>query len=41
MQVRCLLEGVRVDDMLENWHDMLPKYMLKWGLDRGEVSSSP
>ena len=38
MQVRCLLEGVGVGEMLEGWHAMLPAYMQKWGLDRKEVS---
>jgi hypothetical protein len=23
--------------MLEHWHDMLPQYMQRWQLDRGEV----
>ena len=37
MQIRCLLEGVGVDDMLENWDTLLPDYMQRWELDRAEV----
>lgn len=37
VQIRCLLEDIGVDDMLENWHTMLPEYMRKWDLDRGEL----
>lgn len=37
MQIRCLLEGVTPEQMLQTWHDMLPAYMQRWGLDRGEV----
>ena len=37
MQIRCLLEGVTPQEMLQTWHDMLPEYMQRWGLDRGEV----
>lgn len=37
VQIRCLLEGVEVDDMLNNWSKMLPEYMEKWNLDRAEV----
>ena len=37
VQVRCLLEGVGVGEMLEGWHALLPAYMQKWGLDRKEV----
>lgn len=39
MQIRCLLEGVSVEEMLERWHDLLPEYMQRWQLDRGEVRS--
>lgn len=35
VQIRCLLEGINVEDMLENWSTMLPEYMQKWQLDRG------
>eukprot|EP00775_Hariotina_reticulata_P011464 gene11464-11610_t len=37
VQIRCLYEGVTVEDMLENWHYMLPSRMQEWGLDRGSV----
>ena len=37
VQIRCLLEGVTPDEMLERWHAMLPEAMRRWGLDRGEV----
>ena len=37
VQIRCLLEGVAPQEMLQTWHDMLPAYMQRWGLDRGEV----
>lgn len=37
IQVRCLLEGVEVEDILNNWHRILPEYMEKWGLERKEV----
>jgi len=37
VQVRCLLEGVQPQDMLDNWHELLPAYMEKWGLKRSEV----
>lgn len=37
VQIRCLLEGVRPQDMLEQWSTMLPEYMEKWNLDRGEL----
>lgn len=37
VQVRCLLEGVNVDDMLENWGTILQDYMKKWELDRSEL----
>jgi len=39
VQIRCLYEGVTVQDMLDNWHDMLPAKMKEWGLDRQKVSS--
>jgi hypothetical protein len=32
-----LLEGVDPQDMLQQWHDMLPGYMQRWALDRAEV----
>lgn len=35
VQIRCLYEGVGVEDMLDNWHSgMLESYMKKWQLDR-------
>jgi len=35
VQIRCLLEGITVDNMLNNWITLLPYYMTKWQLDRG------
>lgn len=40
VQIRCLLEGVTVEDMLQHWHEMLPQHMEKWQLDRQEVGWS-
>lgn len=40
VQVRCLLEGVDPQDMLNSWHTMLPACMQKWGLQRSEVCAS-
>ncbi len=40
MQIRCLLEGVEPEDMLQSWHDMLPEYMQRWNLDRAKVGAS-
>jgi hypothetical protein len=37
VQIRCLLEGVTPDQMLDSWHDMLPHKMKEWQLDRQEV----
>ena len=37
VQIRCLLDGVSPEEMLQGWHDMLPAAMQRWGLDRGEV----
>jgi hypothetical protein len=31
------LEGVTVEEMLNNWHSLLPEYMQTWNLDRNEV----
>lgn len=39
VQIRCLYEGVAVQDMLDTWHKMLPAKMKQWGLDRQAVSS--
>ena len=40
VQVRCLLEGVSEDDILQHWHTILPESMQRWQLDRQEVQSS-
>lgn len=40
VQVRCLLEGVSEDDILQNWHTILPHSMQRWHLDRQEVRQS-
>ncbi|GMH34394.1 hypothetical protein BSKO_02228 [Bryopsis sp. KO-2023] len=37
VQIRCLLEGVGVDEMLEDWGSILEDYMKKWSLDRAEL----
>lgn len=37
VQIRCLLEGVSVEEMLEDWSRLLPVHMEKWSLDRAEV----
>jgi hypothetical protein len=37
VQIRCLLEGVAVEDMLNDWSKLLPAYMDQWGLDRAPV----
>ena len=41
VQVRCLLEGFTEEDILQNWHTILPDSMQRWHLDRQEVSASP
>ena len=40
VQVRCLLEGVPVEDILADWHGLLAHYMQQWQLDRSEVGDS-
>lgn len=37
MQIRCLYEGVGVDEMLNGWDHLLPTAMNKWKLDRSKV----
>lgn len=37
VQIRCLYEGVTVQEMLDHWHDMLPARMHQWDLDRNKV----
>lgn len=37
VQIRCLYEGITVDEMLDSWHDLLPVTMQQWKLDRHEV----
>lgn len=37
VQIRCLLEGVDPQDMLERWSTMLPEYMERWQLDRANL----
>ena len=37
VQIRCLLEGVSPDDILNDWHTVLPEHMEKWGVERGQV----
>jgi hypothetical protein len=40
VQVRCLLEGVPVDDILADWHGLLQHYMQTWQLDRSKVHAT-
>lgn len=37
VQIRCLLEGVDPQDMLQRWHSILPEHMQRWKLDRAEL----
>ncbi|KAL3135304.1 hypothetical protein ABBQ32_007501 [Trebouxia sp. C0010 RCD-2024] len=37
IQVRCLLEGISTDDILNKWHILLPEYMDKWQQSRKEL----
>lgn len=37
VQVRCLFEGMEVDDMLNNWEHILPGKMAEWKLDRPKM----
>ena len=38
VQVRLLLEDLATpQDILDHWHQLLPKYMAKWQLDRADV----
>ncbi len=37
VQIRCLLEGDSEEDILNNWHTILPDRMARWQLDRSEV----
>ncbi|GLC38636.1 hypothetical protein PLESTB_000454800 [Pleodorina starrii] len=37
VQIRCLYEGVSVDEMLAGWEKMLPARMSQWGLNRAEM----
>jgi hypothetical protein len=39
VQIRCLYEGVTVDEMLEGWEKMLPHKMEEWKLQRDKVGS--
>jgi len=39
VQVRCLVEGVRAEEMLADWPGMLAARMADWKLDRADVSS--
>ena len=38
--MRCLLEGTSEEDILQNWHSILPDRMHRWHLDRQEVCQS-
>ena len=38
VQIRCLVDGVDTDSILQDWHTILPEYMDKWALDRSQVS---
>ena len=37
IQVRCLLDGMSTEDILSNWHTILPERMNKWQQTREEV----
>ena len=37
IQLRALLEGVSVAEMLADWRTMLPEKMAAWQLDRGDM----
>jgi hypothetical protein len=37
VQVRALLEGVSVNEMLDHWCEILPAKMTEWRLERGEL----
>ncbi|KAK9800246.1 hypothetical protein WJX73_005837 [Symbiochloris irregularis] len=37
VQIRCLLEGVSPDKILNDWHTVLPEYMQKWGVERAKL----
>lgn len=37
VQIRCLYDGVSVEEMLEGWDRVLPETMKKWELDRSKV----
>jgi hypothetical protein len=37
VQIRCLLEGIPAEEILRDWHNLLPRQMSTWGLERGEV----
>ncbi|KAK9815572.1 hypothetical protein WJX72_006066 [[Myrmecia] bisecta] len=36
-QIRCLLEGIKVPDILSRWHTILEEHMAKWGLERQQM----
>ncbi len=40
VQIRCLLEGDSVQDILDHWHVMLQERMQHWGLERSQVTTS-
>ncbi|PNH07152.1 hypothetical protein TSOC_006401 [Tetrabaena socialis] len=37
VQIRCLLEGVTVEEMLGDWENILSASMSKWALDRSKL----
>lgn len=37
VQIRCLFEGMSVEDMLTNWEHILPAKMSEWSLDRSKL----
>jgi len=37
VQIRCLYEGMGVEEMLDGWEHLLPAAMKKWGLDRAKM----
>lgn len=37
IQIRCLYEGMPVEEMLADWGTILPQRMAQWGLERAKV----
>jgi hypothetical protein len=37
VQIRALLEGVQVSDILHRWHEVLPQKMQEWDVGRAQL----